>query len=211
LELASWKLNYFMNRLKNQKTFVLIKPDGVQRSLIGEIVHRFERVGLKFLALKMMMADEERLKKHYYKEDAWFEQAGQRTIKAKQERGEAIEKSAIEYGRDIQKHLVDFLSSGPVVMMVLSGNGAVEIVRKIIGSTEPLASDVGTIRGDFTIDSYELSNLAGRAVRNLIHASDSVEQAEKEINLWFTPEEILKYDLVQDRILYDVNLDGKGE
>jgi nucleoside-diphosphate kinase len=197
--------------MKHERTLVILKPDAVQRSLIGEIIGRFERVGLKFLALKMAIADEEKLKKHYYKDDEWFEQAGNRTIDALQKKGQEVKKSAIEYGKDIQKHLVDFLCSGPIVVMVLQGNKSVEIVRKIIGSTEPLKSDMGTIRGDYTIDSYDLSNFDGRAVRNLIHASDSVEQSEREIALWFDKEEILKYNLVQDKILYDINLDGIKE
>jgi nucleoside-diphosphate kinase len=196
---------------KHERTLVIIKPDGVQRSLIGEIIGRFERVGLKFLALKMVIADEKKLMEHYFKEDDWFEGAGQRTIKALEEKGEPVKKSAIEYGKDVQKHLVDFLCSGPVVVMVLQGNEAVEIVRKIIGSTEPLKSDMGTIRGDYTMDSYELSNVDGRAVRNLIHASDSLAQAEKEIALWFAKDEVLKYNLVQEKILYDINLDGIKE
>ncbi len=200
-----------MNHPKHEQTFVLIKPDGVQRSLIGEIIQRFERVGLKLLALKMTIGSEEKLKKHYYKEDDWFSEAGQRTIKARQEKGLPIEKSAVEYGKDVQKHLIDFLCSGPVVVMVLQGNQAVNIVRKLIGSTEPLQSDVGTIRGDLTMDSYELSNFDERAVRNLIHAADSPAQAKKEIELWFEKEEILKYTLVQEKILYDVNLDGMKE
>jgi nucleoside-diphosphate kinase len=100
------------------------------------------------------------------------------------------------------------MTSGPVVIMCWQGAHAVGIVRKIVGGTEPLASDVGTIRGDFVLDSYQISDIAGRAIRNLVHASGSVEEANNEINLWFKPEEILNYRLIQDAILYDVNLDG---
>ncbi|MFH1894436.1 MAG: nucleoside-diphosphate kinase, partial [Patescibacteria group bacterium] len=104
--------------------------------------------------------------------------------------------------------LKKYMSSGPVVVMIWEGANAVLIVRKITGDTEPLTSDVGTIRGDFVLDSYRLSDFSGRSVRNLIHASGSPEEAEKEIKHWFLPEEIIKYKLVQEHILYDVNLDG---
>jgi nucleoside-diphosphate kinase len=100
------------------------------------------------------------------------------------------------------------MSSGPVVAMIWEGANSVQIVRKITGGTEPLTSDVGTIRGDFVLDSYQLSDYSGRSVRNLIHASGSVAEAEMEIKLWFKEEEIYKYRLVQEHILYDVNMDG---
>lgn len=196
---------------KHERTLILIKPDGVQRSLIGEIIQRFERVGLKFLALKMVIANEKQAREHYQKDDAWFKMVGERTIKAKEERGEQVEKSTLEYGQEIQRALVNFLCAGPVVAMVLQGNQAVGIARKLVGGTEPLTSDVGTIRGDLTLDSYSLTNAEGRAIRNLIHASESPAEAEREIKIWFAEEEILKYNLVQEKILYDVNLDGIKE
>ncbi len=95
--------------------------------------------------------------------------------------------------------------------MVLEGNSAVKIVKKLVGGTEPLTSDVGTIRGDFTLDSYDLSNIDERAVRNLIHCSDKVEEAEKEIKLWMDEKDLLNYNLIAHKILYDVNLDGIKE
>jgi len=196
---------------KNERTLVLLKPDAVQRSLIGEIIKRFERVGLKFLTLKMVIPVSEQALEHYYKEDDWFKMVGNRTIEALKIKNQPIEKSAIEYGKDRQKALVNFLCAGPVVVMVLQGNQVCEIVRKIVGGTEPRTSDVGTIRGDYTIDSYALADFDDRAVRNLVHASENPEEAEREIKLWFTEGEILKYNLVQDEILYDVDLDGIKE
>jgi nucleoside-diphosphate kinase len=118
-----------------------------------------------------------------------------------------IEKSAIEYGKDIIRALIAFMTAGPVVIMVWEGNKAVGIVKKLVGGTEPLSSDVGTIRGDLTIDSYDLSNINGRAVRNLIHCSDKPEEAEREIKLWLSEDEILKYRHLNEEILYDINLD----
>jgi nucleoside-diphosphate kinase len=95
--------------------------------------------------------------------------------------------------------------------MVFEGNQAVGIIKKIVGGTEPLSSDVGTIRGDFTLDSYELSNFDNRAVRNLIHCSDQVDEALREISIWFNENEIMKYRLISEQILYDINLDGMKE
>lgn len=197
-----------MQHPSKERSFVLIKPDGVQRALIGEIITRFERCGLKIAALKIIAAKEEQCWEHYNKDDAWFEEKGGKTLKDREERGMPVDKPAIEYGKDIVRALVKFLTSGPVVVMVIQGNQAVGVVRKIVGGTEPLTSDVGTIRGDLTVDSYSLSNVDERAVRNLIHCSDKPEEAEREIKIWFREEEIISYRLVQEQILYDVNLDG---
>ena len=193
---------------KKERTFVVIKPDGVQRTLIGEIIKRFERTGLKLTAMKLFVADEKRLWMHYNKDDAWYELKGGATIKNRQAAGMPVSKTAIEYGKDIVRALVKFMSCGPVVAMIWEGNEAVGIVKKIVGATEPMTSDVGTIRGDLTVDSYNLSNIDGRAVRNLVHCSDKPEEAGREINIWFKNEEIVNYNHVQDEILYDVNLDG---
>ena len=197
-----------MSHPSKEITFVMIKPDGVQRALVGEIIKRVERVGLKIVALKMLLPTEEQYRKHYNKDNAWFVQKGERAIADRQVAGLPVDKSAIEYGKDIVAALVKFMTSGPVVAMVLSGNQAVGIVKKLVGGTEPLTSDVGTIRGALTIDSYAMADIDGRAVRNLIHASGSHEEAEAEIKLWFTPKEILNYRLINEAILYDVNLDG---
>lgn len=191
-----------------ERTFVIIKPDGVQRSLIGEVVKRFERTGLKISAMKFAMLEESKVWEHYNKDDAWFLKKGTKIVEDKKAAGRPIEKEAIEYGKDIIRLLAQFMTSGPVVMMVLQGNQAVAVVKKVVGETEPATSDVGTIRGDYTIDSYSIAAVDDRAVRNLIHCSDSVEEAQREIALWFKEEEMINYRLVGDQILYDVNLDG---
>ncbi|MCK9393307.1 nucleoside-diphosphate kinase [bacterium] len=197
--------------VQKEKTFVIIKQDGVQRSLIGEIISRIERTGLKLVAMKFAFASEDQCWAHYNKDDAWFEAKGQITVKNREAMGLAVDKPAIEYGKDIMRGNVNYMTSGPLVMMVWQGNKSVGIVKKIVGGTEPLTSDVGTIRGDFTLDSYELANIDGRAVRNLIHCSDAPEEAEREIKIWFTENELMKYRLVNEEILYDVNLDGIKE
>jgi nucleoside-diphosphate kinase len=193
---------------KKEQTFVIIKPDGVQRALIGDIISRFERVGLKITAMKMVVPEAQQCWDHYNKDEAWFQTKGDRIVKNRQENGMPIEKEAIEYGRDIIGQLVTFMTAGPVVAMVIEGNQAVGIVTKLVGGTEPLTSDIGTIRGDYTLDSYEMSGIDERAVRNLIHCSDKPEEAQREIKIWFTKKEIIAYRSINEQMLYDVNLDG---
>ncbi len=193
---------------KKEMTFVMVKPDGVQRSLIGEIMSRIERTGLKLIALKFMVPTEDQCWKHYNKDDAWFEEKGAKMVISRKTAGLPSDRPAIEYGKDIVRLLVKFMTSGPVVAMVWQGNESVGIVKKIVGGTEPMASDVGTIRGDLTIDSYDLAGGDERAVRNLIHCSDKPEEAEREIDIWFKKDEMIKYRLINEEILYDVNLDG---
>lgn len=193
---------------KKERTFVAVKHDGVQRALVGEIIHRIERSGLKIVGLKMFVPDMDRAVKHYGKDDAWCEKVGQRTIESLEKEGKTPDKTAVEYGRDVLAHLYKYFTLGPIVGMVIEGNSAVAIVKKLVGGTEPTTSDVGTIRGDLTLDSYELANVDGRAVRNLIHCTDKPEEAQREIDIWFQPEEIINYTSIQEKILYDINIDG---
>ncbi|MGB8815980.1 MAG: nucleoside-diphosphate kinase [Minisyncoccia bacterium] len=195
--------------MKTEKTFVIVKPDGVQRSLIGEIIGRFERVGLKLVAMKMLIPTEDMAGSHYTLDKEWVRKVGEKSIKGYESKGQVPPSmDPIKLGNRVLEVLKKYFTSGPVVAMVWQGAHAVPIVRKIVGGTEPLSSDVGTIRGDFVLDSYQMSDTDGRAIRNLIHASGSVEEAKNEINLWFKKEEIINYKLIQEAILYDVNLDG---
>jgi len=194
-----------------ERTLVIIKPDGIQRSLIGEIVRRYERTGLKLIALKMTIPSEEMAIKHYYEVggDAWLEEVGRKARAAYEKKGmQSPFATNMENGKAVMMSNAKYLSSGPVIAMIWQGNGAVGLVRKITGGTEPLTSDVGTIRGDLTLDSYAIADMDKRSVRNLIHASGNTEEAEKEIPIWFSGKEILNYRLAQEQILYDVNLDG---
>jgi len=201
------KIIKYMN-LKRERTLVILKPDAVQRSLMGEIIQRIERTGLKFVAFKFFVPTEKQCWEHYNKDDKWFLEKGNRIVEDRKNQGLPIEKEAKEYGEEIVKLLVDFLTSGPVLAMVVEGNSAVGVVKKLVGGTEPLTSDVGTIRGDYTIDSYPLSSADNRAVRNLLHCTDKPEEAEREMKIWFDKKEIVEYRLVSEQILYDVNLDG---
>lgn len=193
---------------KTERSFVIVKPDGVQRGLVGEIIRRFERSGLKLVSLKLAVLDADRIWKHYDKDEEWFIKKGTKIAADRQAAGLSAEKEPIEYGRDIIRALEKYMTSGPVVIMVWEGNSAVAVVTKLVGETSPASSDVGTIRGDLTIDSYEIASIDDRAVRNLIHCSDTPENAEKEIALWLGDDEVLKYRLLNEAILYDVNLDG---
>lgn len=199
---------------KKERTLVVIKPDGVQRSLIGEIIGRFERVGLKAVAIKMVLASEDMATKHYYEVggDEWLEEVGRKARAAYEKKGlESPYKTNRENGEAVLKSNAKYLSSGPVVAMVWEGNQAVELVRKLAGATEPLSSDVGTIRGDYTLDSYALADVDQRSVRNLLHASGTAEEAETEIKIWFGKEELIDYKHIQERILYDIDLSGVQE
>ncbi|NTW22761.1 nucleoside-diphosphate kinase [Candidatus Falkowbacteria bacterium] len=193
---------------RKEQTFVIIKPDGVQRSLIGDIIGRIERAGLKISGIKFVVPTAEQCWTHYNKDEVWFQAKGEKIYNQRKEAGLPLEKEAIEYGRDIIGQLVKFMTSGPVVTMVIEGNQAVANVTRLVGGTEPLTADIGTIRGDLTLDSYDLAGIDGRAVRNLIHCSDKPEEAQREIAIWFKPEEIVSYRLVAEQVLYDVNLDG---
>ncbi len=194
---------------KQERTVVLIKPDGIQRSLIGEIIKRYERSGLKLIGIKMIVPTAEHIEKHYTVDPEWRRVTGEKTIKSYKDKGlNPPSEDPLAITAIILNNLKKYMASGPVIVMIWQGVHAVKIARKITGGTEPLTSDVGTIRGDFVLDSYQLSDADGRAVRNLIHASGSVDEAEKEISLWFQPDEIINYRLVQEQILYDVNLDG---
>ena len=193
---------------KKERTFVILKPDAVQRTLIGEVIMRLERTGLKMIGLKMIVATREQASAHYGKDNAWCEKVGGRIIADIEREGKKPTKSALAYGKEILDGLLDFLTSSPIIIMALEGNQAVGVTKKIVGGTEPLTSDVGTIRGDFTSDSYEIAGIDARAVRNLVHCSDAVDEAEREIKVWFKDGELIKYTHVGERMLYDINMDG---
>ncbi len=196
-----------------ERTFVILKPDTIQRSLIGEVIGRLERTGLKLVATKMLRADEQKLLEHYGKKDDWYQSKGAKRKQFLIDAGVSVDASrdAIEFGKDIIANIIRYMRTSPVVAMVWEGNQAVAVVKKLVGSTDPTASDVGTIRGDLQIDSYSKSDVEQRALRNLVHCSDQVSEAEREVAIWFTPEELHDYRHINEAILEDVNLDGTTE
>ena len=188
---------------------MIIKPDGIQRSLVGEIIRRYERVGLKLIGLKMFVPSPKMIGEHYLLNPGWKRMVGEKAIESYKKRGlKPSSEDPEEVGDRVIDGLKKYLSAGPVIATVWQGAHAVEVIRKLTGGTEPRSSDVGTIRGDFVLDSYQMADSDTRAVRNLIHASGSVQEAEKEIAHWFSQDELVKYKIVQEKILYDVNLDG---
>lgn len=194
---------------KQERTFVIIKPDGIQRTLVGEIIKRYEQTGLKLVGLKMLVPSGEHVGEHYNLDPQWKKNVGEKSIKGYRDKGlTPPSEDPMVIANQVIEVLKQYVSSGPVLAMVWQGAHAVKIVRKITGGTEPLTSDVGTIRGDFVLDSYEMADHDKRAIRNLIHASGSVKEAEDEIKHWFKENEIVEYNLTQDKILYNVILEG---
>jgi nucleoside-diphosphate kinase len=201
---------------KKEKTFVILKPDAVQRGLIGDIIKRFEKIGLKIVAMKMIVATKEQALAHYNKDEVWLVEKGEKNVIAnRQAMGLPIEKSALEYGKDILNGLVEYLVCSPVVTFVLEGNNAQAVVKRLVGSTEPATADTGTIRGDYSLETYMLCDAdGGRAVRNLIHCTDpkdGPDAAEREIGVWFKEEEIIKWKSINEKMLYDIDLNGHLE
>lgn len=181
-----------------EQTLVVLKPDAIKRGLVGEIIARFERVGLKIIGMKMVNASGEVLRKHYDKDEAWFKRVGESSLAFWEDNGKDLGEDLgttdpVEIGKKIQGWLFEYLQSGPVLAFVLGGPNAVEIVRKHVGSTYPVESAPGTIRGDYHFDSPGLSAFNKRSVYNLVHCSGTPEEAGFEIKLWFRESEIHDY------------------
>lgn len=185
-----------------ERSLVLIKPDGVYRGLIGEVIKRFEFHGLKLVGLKLIRANLDLVGKHYKYDVAWLESVGKKSKEAYSKLGININKKELEIGEGVRSMLMEYITSGPVVAMVLEGPHAVEMVRKIVGPTEPKSAPLGTIRGDFSVDSYPLSDSQKRPIKNIIHCSGSVAEAKEEISVWFSPNEICIYDRPDEFIAY---------
>ena len=198
---------YKTHPLPTEQTFVMIKPDGVMRGLVGEVIKRFEQRGLKIVAIKMIQATHEKMDGFYPQDPAWIERLGQKGLQTFAEYkldptmylGTADPK---EIGKSVRKNLIDFMSLGPVVPMVIEGLHARDIVRKLAGATLPIFAQPGTIRGDFAHDAPTAANVENRSVFNIVHASETVEEAMHEISYWFEPGEILDYDRAEHVIMF---------
>lgn len=191
--------------MEKERTLVLIKPDGVKKHLIGETIKRLESRGLKIVALQMIWPTNEQMDSHYPKDKEWVTGLGNNTVKSYKEfeipstlMEDYQTEDPYEIGKKVRKWLINFMTSGPIVKMVVEGLHAIKMVRKIIGQTVPAFAEPGTIRGDFSIDSPDFANMKKRAVQNLIHASGNKQEAEKEIQLWFPPENIYTYKSIHD-------------
>jgi nucleoside-diphosphate kinase len=183
---------------KEEKTYVMIKPDGVRKGLIGEIIRRMEQRDLKIVALEMFQPSREQMDKHYPKDDKWLNRIGERTSSTYSKYDHDIKRDfgtadPLRVGKTVRKWLVDYMSSAPLVKMVVQGVHAVDMVRKIVGDTMPYLAEMGTIRGDYSADSAISANIEHRAIFNLIHASETPAEAKHEIEHWFGKKTIFKY------------------
>ncbi|HXX36727.1 MAG TPA: nucleoside-diphosphate kinase [bacterium] len=196
-----------MHQVRNERTLILVKPDGVQRALIGEILARLERVGLKVVGLKLMRAERRILERHYTTDEDWVRTIGGKTREAFESYGLDVKEmmgtdDPMEIGRRVREWLIEFMQVSPVVAAVLEGVHAVSITRKIVGNTLPVFAAPGTIRGDFSADAPTVANAERRPVRNLIHASGTVEEAAREVELWFAPGEIHSYRRADETVIF---------
>lgn len=192
---------------KEEMTVVLIKPDGVKRGLTGDIVSRIEQRGLKIIAMQMTTPTKELADKHYPKDISWINRLGEKTmstytkygIDAKEQLGTS---DTMQIGKMVRSWLLDFMVSGPIIKMIVKGIHAVDMVRKLAGHTLPNMAEMGTIRGDYSVDSPASANRDKRAVHNIIHASETPEEAENEIKLWFRKDEIHDYKRSDEDIMF---------
>jgi nucleoside-diphosphate kinase len=197
-----------IREIREQRTFAMIKPDGVARGLIGEIVLRIEKAGLKVVAMKMVYPTKEQIIAHYPMSDqAWVDRLGDKGLSTFDELGLDAEehlgsKDRSVVGRSVADSLIGYMTSGPVLAMVVEGLSAIDMVRKLAGHTLPAKAAVGTIRGDFSVDTPAIANVQGRALHNLFHASENPGEAANEIKLWFGPEEIHSYKRVAEDLMF---------
>ena len=187
-----------MKHPKEEMTFAMIKPDGVRKGLIGEIINRFERRDLKVIALEMVQPTRAEMDKHYPKDEKWLARIGERTAANYQKYGHDPKRDfgttdGIKIGKEVRRWLIDFMTSAPLVKMVVQGPHAVDMVRKIVGATMPHLAEMGTIRGDYSADSAISANIDHRAIYNLIHASETPEEAKHEIEHWFGKKKVFTY------------------
>lgn len=192
---------------KKEQTVLLIKPDGVKRGLMGEIISRVEKHGLKIAAMEMIKATPDQVDEHYPKDDEWVKRLGKKTLSNYEDYNLDPEEEMgvsdpMEIGKEVRSWLIDYLTVGPMVKMIVEGNHAISMVRKIAGSSLPSEAENGTIRGDLSVDSAAAANKDQRSVHNIIHASEDEEEASHELKFWFSPEEIHDYERVEEKAMF---------
>lgn len=192
---------------KKERTFMLVKPDGVKRGLVGEVLGRLEKRGLKIIALKMVWPTAEHINEHYPSHDEWFNSVGARTSEFFQKKNINVKdhfntEEHKEIGRQVKGWLAEYLTASPVVAMIIEGMHAITTVRKLVGHTYPIEALPGTIRGDFSVDTPSAANIEKRVVKNIVHASGNEEEAAHEIEHWFSPEEIHDYKRAEEDIMF---------
>ena len=185
-------------KIKEERTFLMLKPDGVRKGLIGELIQRIEQRDLKIVALEMFQPTVEQVDEHYPKDQTWIKRLGEKSLKTySQYNLDPIKELGTDdpekIGIQVRKWLVSYMVSAPLVRMVVEGVHAVDMVRKIVGPTMPYLAEMGTFRGDFSSDSAAIANSEKRAVMNLAHASETPEEAEHEIQFWFGDQPVYSY------------------
>ncbi|VVB80066.1 Nucleoside diphosphate kinase [uncultured archaeon] len=185
--------------MTTEKTLVLIKPDAVLRGLVGEIIQRFERVGMKISAIKMIKAPRKILEKHYYKDEKWLREKGE-LYKKKLNLPENTD--PIPVGQSIVEGLIKDMQFSPIIAMVLEGHNAVHTVKRLNGPTNIDQAQPGTIRGDYSHDTFGLANKSNRPNITIIHATDNPAVAQNEIDFWFSPDEIHEYKKPEEDVHY---------
>jgi len=192
---------------KQEKTVVLIKPDGVKRGLVGDIISEIEKRGLKIIALEMIEATPDQVDEHYPKDKEWISRLGRKTLENYEEYNidpeeEIGTSDPFEIGKKVRSWLIDYLTSGPMIKMIVQGIHAIDMIRKLVGNSLPSYAEMGTIRGDFSVDSPAAANKDKRSIHNIVHASEDEKEAEHELKFWFSPEEIHEYKRGGEDIMF---------
>jgi nucleoside-diphosphate kinase len=188
-----------------ERTVIFVKPESIQRHLIGEFIQRFERRGLKMVACKMIAPTAVQVGKHYPDDESWLVPTGEKAHKAYTDKGIDPGMGPIELAKQVRDRLIEHFADRPLIVTVWEGPNAVVIGRKTAGSTNCLLADVGSIRGDYSMESYDLADDYARPIHTLVHASGSTEEAENEIKIWLNPEDLLDYDLLDETVIYEKN------
>ncbi|MEM0149743.1 MAG: nucleoside-diphosphate kinase [Candidatus Micrarchaeaceae archaeon] len=185
-----------------ERTLILVKPDGVYRALIGKIITTFEDAGLKVVGIKMLKPSRKLVEAHYIWDEAWAKGVWEKTTKNATEKGIKITENYEQMGKRIRGMLIDYVAEKPVIAAVIEGNEAAAVVRKLVGATAPAKADPYSIRGRFSVDSYDLADSQKRAVANLVHASEDSKIAEREIAVWFKKEELVDYERADEDSMF---------
>ena len=192
---------------KEEKTCVIVKPDGVKRGLVGDIIRKIEQRGLKVIALKMVWASEKQIDNHYPKDERWIRRLGEKTLftyekynlNPTKELGTA---DTLKIGKMVRGWLIEYMTSGPLVKMVVEGVHAIDMLRKLAGNSCPNLAEMGTIRGDYSVDSPAAANRDKRAIHNILHASETPDEAKHEIDYWFEKDEIHQYKITEEEAMF---------
>tara|TARA_Y100000310_G_C20654676_1_gene801365 strand:+ start:1215 stop:1805 length:591 start_codon:yes stop_codon:yes gene_type:complete len=196
-----------MEHPKEEKTLLLIKPDGVKRGLVGEIISQIEKRGLKIIAMELVQATKEQVDGHYPKDEKWISRIGEKTLKNYERFGIDSQKEVgtiepLEIGNQVRGWLLDYMTSGPMLKIMIKGIHAIDMVRKLVGNSLPAEAEMGTIRGDYSVDDATAANKDKRAIHNLVHASETQEEAKHELAFWFAPEDICDYKRAEEDIMF---------